>query len=375
MEPPSPNPPSADDFLQLIRRQHRGNLQLYLGAFPGVGKTYRMLADGNRLKNCGVDVVVGCVDAHQRTETAAQIGHLEIIPPRLVQYQGITLKELDVDAVLARNPAVALVDELAQMNAPGSKHRKRFEQVNDLLNAGINVISTVNIEHLESLQKIVEKAIGVRVQQHVPDDVVMNADRLVDLDLPYAEMLGRLQSGKIYPLEGVHPAMENFFTEENLTLLREMSLGVTAKYLARKQREASMCGNGQRLLGKVAVALSSHCPDPGLLLRETTRLAAQFNPPWRAVYVRTPHEAPTKIDAELQRRITDTLDLAQKMGGVAVVVKHEDVAQGLISIAREHGITHMVLGRPARRHVYRWFSRSLIEMLTRELANVEIVIV
>ena len=375
MEPPSPHPPSADDFLQLIRRQHRGNLQLYLGAFPGVGKTYRMLADGNRLKNCGVDVVVGCVDAHQRTETAAQIGHLEIIPPRLVQYQGITLKELDVDAVLARNPAVALVDELAQAGVPDSRNRKRYEQVQDLLKAGINVISTVNIGHLESLSGVVERTTGVRVQERVPDELVMSADMLVNIDVPPGDFLERLQAGKIYSLDRSQPAMENFFTEKNLSTLREIALGVMANYLASKQREASKRGNGRHSPGQVAVAMSSHCPDPGLLFRETVRLAAQFNAPWHAVFVRTPHEAPIKIDAELQRRITDTLDLAQKMGGIATVVKGEDVAQGLISFAREYGITHMVVGRPARRHVYRWFSRSVLEMLTRELANVEIVIV
>ena len=371
---PAPRP-GADDFLQIIRRQHGGRLELYLGACPGVGKTYQMLAEGNRLKSCGVDVIIGCVDPHERSETAAQIGELEIIPPRLVQYRGITLKEMDVDAVLARKPVVALVDELAQMNAPGSKNRKRYEQVQDLLNAGINVISTVNIEHLESLQNIVEKTVGICVQQCVPDEVVMSADRLVNLDLPYGDMLGRLQAGKIYPLEGVHPAMENFFTRENLARMREMALDVKAKYLARKQREASAPGNGERTLGQVAVALSSHCPDPGLLLRETTRLAAQFSAPWRAVYVRTPLESPTKIDSVLQRKVADNLELVQKSGGIAIVVKDEDVAHGLISFAREHGITHMVVGRPARRHVYRWFSHSLIEMLTRELENVQIVIV
>jgi two-component system sensor histidine kinase KdpD len=366
--------PGVDDFARLIRRRQRGLLKVYLGACPGAGKTYQMLKEGNWLKSLGIDIVIGYVEMHEeRPETIAQIDGLEIIPPRLIPYRGIGLKEMDVDAVLARKPAVALVDELAHTNAPGSRRGKRFEEVEELLHAGICVLSAVNIGHLESLHKAVEQTTGVPVQERVPDEVVMSADRLVTIDLPSEDLRGRLQAGKIYGRERAQQAMENFFTEKNLTRLREMSLSFTELYRARKQREAS--GPGQGGVGRVAAALSSRGHDPWALLRETSRLAGLLNTPWRAVYVRTPHEAPHKIDTALQRKLTDTLELAQQMGGTAVVVKNDDVAEGLIAFARENGITHLVMGRPARRHAYRWFSQSVLEVLMRELAEVNIVLV
>lgn len=371
---PAPRP-SADDFLQIIRKQHLGKLKVYLGACPGVGKTYQMLIEGNRLKAGGVDVLVGYVEPHERPETSAQLKELEVIPPRLVEYHSVTLKEMDVHAVLARKPMVALVDELAHTNAPGSKNRKRYEDVQDLLDAGINVISTVNIQHLESLYNIVEQATGVRVKERVPDEVVMSADQIVNVDLPSEDLLERLQAGKIYPLDRVQRAMSNFFTEKNLTRLRELTLSETANFLDRKQRQGSGGEEVQSSLGQVAVALSSRGPDPGALLRKTARLAAQLNAPWFAVYVRTPEESPTKIPADVQRRVTDTLEIAQKMGGVVIVLKNEDVARALISFAREYGITHIVMGRPAKKRFRDWLRPSVIELLMRELACVDLVIV
>ena len=258
--PPKPN---AEDFLQIIRRQKLGKLKVYLGASPGVGKTYEMLIEGNRLKERGVDVVIGYVEPHNRPDTTAQIKDLEIVPPRSVQYHGVQLGEMDVDAVLARHPTVALVDELAHTNAPGSKNRKRYEDVQDLLAAGINVITTVNIQHLESLYNIVEQATGVCVKERIPDEIVAGADQIVNVDLPSEDLLERLQAGKIYPKERIERALKNFFTEKNLIRLREMTLSETANYLDRKQRESSEADQPQRSLGLVAVAISSKGPDPG----------------------------------------------------------------------------------------------------------------
>src|SRR5450432_2591929 len=229
--------PSADDFLAIIRQQQVGKLKIYLGPCPGVGKTYSMLTEGRRLKARGVDVVIGYVEPHDRPETTAQTGDLEIVPPRLTTYHGITLKEMDVDAVIARKPTVALVDELAHTNAPDIKNRKRYEDVEDLLRAGINVISTVNIQHLESLYNFVEAATGVKVKERVPDEVLTKADQIVNIDLPAEDLQERLQSGKIYPKERIVAALANFFTEKNLTRLREMTLSETASYLDRQQRE------------------------------------------------------------------------------------------------------------------------------------------
>ena len=366
--------PSADEFLQIIRRQQQGKLKIYLGASPGVGKTYQMLVEGNRLLSRGVDVVIGYVEPHERPDTTAQIKDLEVIPPRVSEYHGINLTEMDLDAVLARKPTVALVDELAHTNAPGSKNRKRYEDVQDLLAAGINVISTVNIQHLESLYNIVETNTGVRVKERIPDEVVYGADQVVNLDLSAEDLLDRLQAGKIYPVERVQRAMANFFTERNLVRLRELTLTEVARFLDSKQRGAAEQEIHQPALGLVAVAISSRGPDPGALLRKTARLATQLNAPWFAVYVRTPQEAPTKVDSAVQRRVTDTLEIAQKMGGTVIVLKNEDVAAALESFAREYGLTHLVLGRPGSARKWWRLRPPLHDRLIVDLRDVDIII-
>ena len=366
--------PSADEFLQIIRKQQQGKLKIYLGASPGVGKTYQMLVEGNRLKNRGVDVVIGYVEPHERPDTTAQIKDLEVIPSRVSEYHGIKLTEMDLDAVLARKPTVALVDELAHTNAPGSKNRKRYEDVQDLMAAGINVISTINIQHLESLYNIVEQNTGVRVKERIPDEIVASADQVVNLDLPAEDLLERLQAGKIYPVERVQRAMANYFTEKNLVRLRELTLTEVAHYLDRKQRGDSEQEVHQPALGLMAVAISSRGPDPGALLRKTARMASHLNAPWFAVYVRTPSEAPAKIDSEVQRRVTDTLETAQKMGGAVIVLKNEDVAAALESFAREYGLTHLVLGRPGSARKWWRLRPPLHDRLIVELKDVDIVI-
>jgi two-component system sensor histidine kinase KdpD len=367
--------PSADDFLAIIRRQQAGKLKIYLGPCPGVGKTYSMLVEGNRLKRRGVDVVIGYVEPHERPETSVQIGDLEIVPPRLTSYHGITLKEMDTQAVIARKPTVALVDELAHTNAPDSRNRKRYEDVEDLLKAGISVITTVNIQHLESLYNFVEDATGVRVKERVPDEVLTKADQIVNIDLPAEDLQERLQAGKIYPQERIEAALANFFTQKNLTRLREMTLTETANFLDRKQRDQAETEQNVGSLGQVMVAISSQGPDPGRLLRKTARLANQLNAQWYAVYVRTPAESAVRIDAEAQRKVNDTLETAQKMGGLVFSMKGESVAKALVSFAREYGITHIVVGRPGPKGLRQLFRESLYEVLLKELPEVDLVVV
>jgi two-component system, OmpR family, sensor histidine kinase KdpD len=375
--PAAENPnlkPTPDDFLTIIRRQQLGKLKIYLGPCPGVGKTYQMLVEGNRLRKQGVDVVIGYVEPHDRAETTAQIGELEIVPPLVAKYHGITLKEMDLDAVLARKPTIALVDELAHTNAPQSRNRKRYEDVQDLLRAGINVITTVNIQHFESLYNIVEDVTGVKVKERVPDEIITQADQIVNIDLPAEDLLERLQGGKIYPKERIEAALANFFTSKNLSRLREMTLSETANILDRRNREAAELESNVGGLGQVMVAISSQGPDPGRLLRKTARLATQLNAQWYAVYVRTPSESAVKIDATVQRQVADTLEAAQKMGGLVISLKHENVAQALISFAKEYGITHVVLGRPGKKSL-RLFNRPLHDELIRELPEVDLVII
>ncbi len=381
IDPPTsfgePSRRKAEEFLALIHRQKLGKLKIYLGACAGVGKTYQMLVEGNRLKKRGVDVVIGYVEPHARPETTAQIGELEIVPPVVTQYKGVELREMDTAAVIARAPTVTLVDELAHTNAPGAKTKKRFEDVEDLLSAGINVISTLNIQHLESLYNVVEGATGVRVKERIPDEFLTRADQIVNIDLPAEDLIERLQAGKIYASDRVAQALTNFFTPQNLTRLREMALSESANFLDRRQRaeEASADEHTPGGVGQVAVALSSGGPDPGAILRKTARLAAQLNAPWYAVYVRTPGEAPQVITAEAQRAIGETLEAAQRMGGLVIVLKRDDVAGALIDFAREYGVTHFVVGRPGERPLWRRLRPSLHEKLLQELKSVDLVVV
>ncbi len=367
----------AEDFLALIHQQKQGKLKIYLGACAGVGKTYQMLVEGNRLAKRGVDVVIGYVEPHARPETSAQIGGLESVPPVVTQYRGVELREMDTAAVIARAPTIALVDELAHTNAPGSKTKKRFEDVEDLLAAGINVISTLNIQHLESLYNLVEGATGVRVKERIPDEFLTRADQIVNIDLPAEDLIERLQAGKIYPQDRIAQALSNFFTPQNLTRLREMALSESANFLDRRQRAEEPSGQDHKPggVGQVAVALSSGGPDPGAILRKTARLATQLNAPWYAVYVRTAGEAPRMITAEAQRAIGETLETAQRMGGMVIVLKREDVATALIDFAREYGVTHFVVGRPGERRFWQRWQPSLHERLLHELQNVDLVVV
>ena len=376
----SPGEPArrkAEDFLALIYQQKQGKLKIYLGACAGVGKTFQMLVEGNRLKKRGVDVVIGYVEPHARPETTAQIGELEIVPPLVSQYRGVELREMDAAAIIARAPTVALVDELAHTNAPGSKTKKRYEDVEDLLGAGINVISTLNIQHLESLYNLVEGATGVRVKERIPDEFLTRADQIVNIDLPAEDLIERLQAGKIYAPDRVAQALTNFFTPQNLTRLREMALSESANFLDRRQRAEESSGQEHVPggVGQVAVALSSGGPDPGAILRKTARLASQLNAPWYAVYVRTPGEAPRVITAEAQRAIGEALETAQRMGGMVIVLKRERVAEALIDFAREYGVTHFVVGRPGERPFWKRWRYSLHEQLLRALKSVDLVVV
>jgi two-component system sensor histidine kinase KdpD len=365
---------APEDFLQLIQRQNRGKLKVYLGSSAGVGKTYAMLVEGNRLRQRGVDVVIGYVEPHQRPETTAQIGKLEIIPPRTMHYHGIEIREMDLQAVLERKATVVLVDEFAHTNAPGSKNHKRYEDVLELLDAGINVITTLNVQHLESLYNVIETATGIKVKERIPDLIVAQADQIINIDLPAEDLIDRLKSGKIYPADRIDQATSNFFTDSNLTRLREIAFTEVANFLDRRQRLQRPDGDKPSSMAKVMVAISSRGPHPETLLRKTARLASQLNAQWYVVYVRTDKEAPDKIPAETHRRLTDTLEIAQKMGGTVLVLKSNDVATALSSVARDYGITHAVMGKSAPRSGLRKFMPSLVYRLSSLLHGVDVIL-
>jgi two-component system sensor histidine kinase KdpD len=332
----------ADAFLSMIRRAQRGRLKVYLGYCAGVGKTYQMLQEGHRLKQEGIDVVIGLLETHGRVDIARLAGGLEVIPRRRQDYHGIAVEEMDVDAVLARKPQVALIDELAHTNAPGSRNLKRYEDVQDILAAGIHVVTTMNVQHLESLYNIVEKAVGVKVRERLPDSVLADADQIVDVDLTTEDLRKRLEEGKIYPRERIEAALTNFFRPSNLGKLRELTLRELASQIDLRRRgtpeEESDAASDQ-----VMVCLSSRGPNTEKLLRYASRLAGKLNRNWYAVYVQTQSEAATAIDARTQRFLLDALTLAKQLGAMVFTYKGEDVADTILRFAKEYRVGHIVI--------------------------------
>jgi two-component system sensor histidine kinase KdpD len=370
----------ADDkalsFLRLIRRAQRGKLKVYLGYGAGVGKTWQMLQEGHRLQKEGVDVVVGLVETHGRAETAQLIEGLEVVPRRRVQYRSITIEEMDLAAVLARRPEVALVDELAHTNVPGSKNLKRYEDVQELLAAGIHVISTLNVQHLESLYDTVESQIGVKVYERVPDAVLSEADEIVNVDLAPEDLQQRLREGKIYPQDRVSTALEHFFKTSNLNQLRELTLRELAAQIDRKRR-AEPEEEHDTAPDQVMVCLSSGGPNSAALLRYGSRLAGRLNRNWYAVYVQTPREEPTAIDPATQRQLSDTLTLAKQLGAQVFPYKGEDVAETILHFAREYRVGHIVIGKPGPLSFWkRWLGRgTIVEQLIHKAHGITIVVV
>lgn len=365
--------PAPEKFLALIRNQQRGRLKVYLGFAPGVGKTYEMLQEGQRLKRQGVDVVVGVVETHGRADTAALVAGLEQVPRRRIEYRGVALEEMDTDAVLARRPAVALVDELAHTNAPGGKHAKRYQDVEELLRAGVHVITTMNIQHLESLYDIIERFSGVKVKERLPDHVVAGADQIVNVDLSAEDLQERLRQGKVYPSGLAEKALAHFFTADNLSRLRELALEEIASALdRRRQKEGGQADNGS---DRVMACLSSRSPNVHRLLRKAARLADRFNAPWYAIYVQTPRERLEKVGAATQRRISDSLTLAQQLGAVSLPFTGPSFEAAVAAFVAEYRITHVVMGRSQRPWYQRWFGQSALDRLLASVPRVDVTLV
>jgi two-component system sensor histidine kinase KdpD len=366
--------PPPEHFLSLIRQKQRGRLKIYLGYAAGVGKTFDMLQEGQRLKRAGIDVAIGLVETHGREDTAAQIGDIEQVPRKKIEYHGVVLEEMDVDAVLKRHPSVALVDELAHTNAPGSRNNKRYQDVEELLRAGINVISTLNIQHLESLYDLVEKATGVKVKERIPDYVLGIADQIVNVDVSAEALRERLQAGKVYPKDRIETALQNFFTQANLTRLREFALEEIAHRLDRRRSDADGLDN-QGTSDGVMVCVSSRSPGAEWLLRKGARLADRLKAPWYALYIQTPSEEIHRIEAATQRQLANTMTLTQQMGGTPFSLHGTDIVETIAVFAKEYGITHIVMGRSRRPWFRRLFRQSVLERLLQTLPEVDVHIV
>ncbi|MEK6285716.1 MAG: universal stress protein [Acidobacteriota bacterium] len=341
--------PSAESLLAKQQQAGRARLRIYLGAAPGVGKTYQMLEEAHLLKRQGVDIVIGFIEPHGRAETETLIGGLERIPLRRIDYRGVTLEEMDVDGVIARRPALVLVDELAHSNVPGSKHRKRYEDVLEILDAGISVISAVNVQHIESLNDAIARITGVRVRETIPDYFLRRADEVVNVDVSVDTLRTRLRQGKIYSVEKIEQALTNFFRKGNLSALRELALRQVAEDQAAKAHDyREREGLEQAAIPeKVMVCMASR-GSAKKLLRTGSRIAGRLASDWYAVYVETPREEPGRMNPADHAALIENIKLAEELGANVVKLRERRVADALIEFARREGITHVVFGQSAR---------------------------
>jgi two-component system sensor histidine kinase KdpD len=357
---------SPDALLARLNDSQRTRLRVYIGAAPGVGKTYEMLHEAHDLRSRGLDVVVGYVETYGRRETEAQIGDLELIPRRTVDHRGVTLDEMDVDAIIRRKPQVVLVDELAHTNVPGSRHAKRYEDVLDLLDAGIHVMTAVNIQHLETLNDAVARVTGVRVRETVPDTFLDRADEVINVDATVEELRSRLREGKIYKPDKVEQALTNFFRKGNLSTLRELALRAVADEIGEKAASYRQQEGLEPALipERVMVCMSSNAQAPRVL-RTGARIAGRLGARWYAVYVETPGERPGQIQPDDSEALRQNITLAESLGATVVRVKAARAADGLVAFAQREGITHVIFGQSARsRWEVLWHGSTLNKFLS-----------
>jgi two-component system, OmpR family, sensor histidine kinase KdpD len=341
--------PTGEQLLAKLQADQHARLRIYIGAAPGVGKTYSMIEDAHTFKREGVDVVIGFIETHGRADTEARIGDLEVVPRRRVDYRGVALEEMDVDAIISRRPQLCVIDELAHTNAPGSRHAKRYQDVLDILEAGISVLTAVNIQHLETLNDAVGRVTGVRVRETVPDTLLDRADEVVNVDVTVQELQTRLRQGKIYKPEKVEQALTNFFRESNISTLRELALRAVAdevgeKAASRRQRE----GLEPALIPERVMVCMSSAADAPRVIRAGARVASRLGARWYAVYVETPRELPGRIRTQDRDALQRNIALAESLGATIVRVKADRAADGLIAFAKREGITHVVFGQSAR---------------------------
>jgi two-component system sensor histidine kinase KdpD len=370
---------APEEFLDLSAAAQRGRLKVYVGSAAGVGKTYRMLEEARQLKAEGRDVVLGLVETHGRAETAALIGDLELIPLRELPHRGVLVKEMDTDAILARQPESVVVDELAHTNAPGSRHAKRYQDVEEFIAAGLNVITAVNIQHLESLNPVVKRITGVEVRETIPDSFLARADQIVNVDLSVEALRQRLREGKIYPPDRVEQALKNFFRPANLGALRELALREIARDLSRKRQDLELIkregGRSPAVTDRVMVCLSSNPRGSKELLRKGSRTAGELNADWYAVHVETPAESVQKISTSDFRALLDNVSLAADLGAEVVWLKSDNVLQALLEFARDKQITKIVVGRTRPGFWSRLFRASVTNKLIDRAENIDIEVV
>lgn len=336
---------SAQHFLELIRQSRRGKFKIYIGMSAGVGKTYRMLQEARTLLRNGVDVKIGYIETHNRVETHALLEGLPEIPRRHLFYKGKDLEEMDLQAILNLHPEVVIVDELAHTNIEGSKHEKRWQDVAEILDAGINVISAVNIQHIDGLQEEIKNITGVQVSERIPDTVLQQADEVVNIDLTADELITRLKEGKIYAPEKIAIALNNFFQPEKILQLRELALKEVATQVERKI-ETELPRTAQLRSERFLACISTNHDTAKKVIRKTARLAAYYHSRWYLLYVQTPKENSDRIGLAVQRHLINNFKLATELGGEVLKVKGDNIARAIIATAEEKNITTICIGKP-----------------------------
>ncbi|WP_454879855.1 sensor protein KdpD [Sphingobacterium detergens] len=336
---------SAEHFLNLIQKSRRGKFKLYIGMSAGVGKTFRMLQEAHALLQSGIDVRIGYIETHQRIETHALLAGLPMIPRRTLFYKGKELEEMDVQAIVNLRPEVVIVDELAHTNIEGSKNEKRWQDVMDILDAGINVISAVNIQHIESLNDEVRDITGIDVQERIPDSVVAQADEVVNIDLTAEELINRLKEGKIYESSKITAALNNFFKSEHILQLRELALKEVASQVQRKV-ETEVVLNRNVKKERFLACISSNEQTAKNVIRKTGRLANYYNSKWYVMYVQVPKESVDRIALDKQRHLINNFKLATELGAEIIKVKAKNATKAIIKECEERMITTVCIGKP-----------------------------
>ncbi len=366
---------NAQHFLDLIKKSRRGKFKIYIGMSAGVGKTYRMLQEAHSLLQSGIDVKIGYIETHNRKETHDLLSGLPLIPRRRLFYKGKELEELDVQAVINLRPEVVIIDELAHTNIEGSKNEKRWQDVLEILDSGINVISAVNIQHIESLNEEVLEITGIEVKERIPDSVLMQADEVVNIDLTADELINRLQQGKIYDSSKINAALSNFFKNEHILQLRELALKEVASQVQRKvETEVTVSKNVRK--EKFLACISSNEKTAKNVIRKTARLANYYNSKWYLLYVQIPKESSDKIALDKQRHLINNFKLATELGAEVIKTEGKNVTRAIMEICEERKVTTVCIGKP---HLTIWkiilatdTFNTLLNKLSKE--NIDLVI-
>jgi len=371
MSDQDPNERNAEHFLELIRKSKRGKFKIYIGMSAGVGKTYRMLQEAHALLRNNIDVQIGYIETHNRAETQALTEGLPFVPRKKIFYKGKELEELDVQAVINLRPEIVVVDELAHTNIPGSQNEKRWQDVLEILDAGISVISAVNIQHIESLNTEIRQITGIEVQERVPDNILRQADEVVNIDLTADELIARLKEGKIYDKSKVETALKNFFQGEKILQLRELALKEVASQVERKI-DTEVNTPDKLRQERFLACISSNDENAKKIIRKTARLASYYNSTWFVLYVQVPEEEADKIPLAAQRHLINNFKLATELGAEVIQVKNKHIALAIAQVAEENKISTICIGRP---HLRLWsllIRGSLFSALLNKLKELDI---